>query len=449
MDASSPYCPKCGALNTPGAATCFACQESLVAPLEISAAAAVTLSPRPTIGLGLPGQLLRGRYRLVRRVGEGGFGAVYLAEDTDLGNRRVAIKEMSQNGLRPDEVQEATDAFRHEALLLAGLAHPSLPRIYEHFTEDGHWYLVMEYIEGETLETYLAKRGGRLSVAKALDMGIKICGVLEYLHGRQPPVVFRDLKPGNVMLTPEGQIYLIDFGIARFFTPGKAHDTIAFGSPGYAAPEQYGKAQTSPRSDVFSLGALLHQLLTGDDPSKTPFRFVPLTMSRPPGTWTLIRQMVELDEYKRPPNIASVRHVLERLTADWEAGRQGSRTGYVGGPATGTFPVVGPPPHTSAYPAPALPPLPPKPYPTAMFPPGPPTGAYPRMTMPPAIVTQQPGLAPLPYGNPVARPRRQRSGLSIQTRIWLALIIIIVIFGVAVLIGLAAAAGAPPPPVAP
>ena len=257
------------------------------------------LSPGVRADLGLQ-RLLRQRYRLLRQIGVGGFGAVYQAEDRQLGHRLVAVKEMSARGLSPEEAREATDGFRQEALLLARLSHPNLPRIYEQFEEDGRWYLVMDFIEGQTLDYYLAQRGGSLPVKEALQLALQMTGVLGYLHTRQPPIVFRDLKPSNVMRTPAGDVFLIDFGIARLFKPGQAKDTIAFGSPGYAAPEQYGKAQTTPRSDVFSLGALLHQLLTGVDPSDTPFRFAPLTMPRPAGLSTLIERMVDIAVEKAP-----------------------------------------------------------------------------------------------------------------------------------------------------
>jgi serine/threonine protein kinase len=226
------------------------------------------------------------------------------------------VKEMSARGLTPAEVQEATEAFRREALLLARLSHPNLPRIYEQFEEDGRWYLVMDFIEGQTLEEYLARCAGSLPVKEALQIGVQLTNVLGYLYSRQPPIVFRDLKPSNVMRTPDGQVYLIDFGIARLFKPGQQKDTIAFGSPGFAAPEQYGKAQTTPRSDIYSLGALLHYLLTGIDPSDTPFRFTPLTMPRPAGLSTLIERMVDLDAAKRPATMELVRRDLERMASD-------------------------------------------------------------------------------------------------------------------------------------
>jgi eukaryotic-like serine/threonine-protein kinase len=299
--AASLFCPHCGALNPVGKSACFACGHALAAPASDAPGAQ---------------RVLRQRYRLLRQIGVGGFGAVYKAEDIELGNRLVAVKEMSARGLTLEEVQEATDGFHREALLLARLSHPNLPRIYEQFEEAGRWYLVMDFIEGQTLEDYLAQRGGRLPVNEALALGLQLTSVLGYLHSRQPPIVFRDLKPSNVIRTPEGQVYLIDFGIARLFKPGQAKDTIAFGSPGYAAPEQYGKAQTTPRSDVFSLGALLHHLLTGVDPSDTPFRFKPLTKHHPAGLSTLIERMVDLDAEKRPATMELVRRDLERMLND-------------------------------------------------------------------------------------------------------------------------------------
>jgi serine/threonine protein kinase len=340
MDSSSPYCPECGALNAPDAVTCFACGRAVPArDLEVTAGG--TTGALSVGGPLMRGSLLRQRYRILTRIGEGGFGAVYKAEDTELGNRQVAIKEMQPRSLATQELQEATEAFHREALLLAGLSHPSLPRIYEHFSEGGNWYLVMDFIKGETLESALARRGGRFPVGEALQLGIKLCRVLEYLHSRQPPIIFRDLKPANVLLEPNGQVYLVDFGIARLFKPGQSKDTMAFGSPGYAAPEQYGKAQTTPRSDIYSLGALLYQLLGGHDPSETPFRFAPLTVPLPAGTWELIQRMVNLDEYRRPETMAAVRQELERLEIAWAGGKQIARpsTGYLGQP-TSAYPAV-------------------------------------------------------------------------------------------------------------
>ncbi len=272
-----------------------------------------TFTRRPNHNL-----LLNKRYHIIDQLGQGGFGAVYKAADTLLGDRLVAVKEMSQDGLTRSETIEAIDAFKQEALFLAKLTHPNLPRIYDHFTDSGRWYLVMDFIEGKTLEQYLnTPNSQHLTFEKILDIGIQLCTVLDYLHNRQPPIIFRDLKPSNVMLSPDGHVYLIDFGIARHFKPGQTKDTIALGSVGYAAPEQYGRSQTTPRTDIYSLGAMLHQLLTGDDPSRTPFRFASFQSHRKsvsPVLETLIMQMVDMNEGKRPINMAAVKQELQRIT---------------------------------------------------------------------------------------------------------------------------------------
>ena len=159
---------------------------------------------------------------------------------------------------------------------------------------------------------------------EVLDIGIRLCTVIDYLHTRQPPIIFRDLKPANIMLTPDGQIYLIDFGIARHFKPGQTRDTMAFGSPGYAPPEQYGKAQTTPRADIYSLGATLHQMLTNSDPSDMPFRFAPIHLSpqlAPAGLDRFIMQMLDLDESRRPASMSVVKQELQRFADDWAARR--------------------------------------------------------------------------------------------------------------------------------
>lgn len=299
--ASSPrICPACSTGNPPEASFCFGCGKPLG---QVSAAP----------------ELLHQRYHLLHRLGSGGFGAVYQAEDTQLGGRLLAVKEMSsQSNLSMQENAEAAEAFKREALLLAELMHPNLPRIYDHFSENGHWYLVMDYIEGETLEDYLKKQaGGYLPLSEALDIGLQICDVLNYLHTRQPPIIFRDLKPLNIMRTSSGHLYLIDFGIARHFKPGQMKDTIAFGSPGYAAPEQYGKTQTTPRSDIYSLGATLHQMLTGIDPSLNPFRFAPLRLPDTKPTSKalaiLLQSMLEMDELKRPTSMQVVKTELQEI----------------------------------------------------------------------------------------------------------------------------------------
>ena len=314
------HCAKCGTDNPTHAAFCFACGQSLQ---TATSGFAVTSSIRSLV----QNYRLKERYHILGLIGKGGFGAVYKAADTLFGYRCVAVKEMDQSRLSLQVVAEAIEAFKGEALLLAGLQHPNIPTIYDYFGEAGHWYLVMDFIEGETLEEHLDQSRGRyLPVEKVLDVGIQLCTVLGYLHTRQPPIIFRDLKPANILLTSSGRIYLIDFGIARHFKPGQSRDTIAFGSPGYAPPEQYGKTQTTPRADIYALGATLHQLLTGNDPSQTPFRFAPLQLRSqmtPVGLDTLIMSMLEIDESRRPASMHAIGLELQRFAAQ-RASRQGT-----------------------------------------------------------------------------------------------------------------------------
>ncbi len=296
MGVSFLYCPTCGAANGPAEQICFACQETLAVP--------------PT-----EDGLLQGRYRLLAQVGSGGFGAVYKALDMHHEQKPVAIKQIHLRGLSPQEMIDATDGFNREVQILSHLSHPHLPQIHEHFTDPDHWYLVMDFIDGVTLEEYLQNPATpqglirSLLLDEVLDIGLQLCEVLAYLHSRQPPVIFRDLKPANLMRTRDGRIYVIDFGIARSFKPGQSKDTGPLGSPGYAAPEQYGRAQTDPRADIYSLGALLHFLLSRQDPADQPFIFAPLHSLGPVGEQelaALITRMVEKDAALRPPTIESV-----------------------------------------------------------------------------------------------------------------------------------------------
>ena len=244
------------------------------------------------------------------------MGAVYMAQDTTLGNRLVAVKEMSRGNLPKQEGQSAVENFKHEAHLLAGLHHPNLPSIHDHFEDTARWYLVMDFVQGETLEEYLLHSPGqKLPLEEVLQIGQQLCDVLDYLHTCQPPIIFRDLKPANIMRTPKGHIYLIDFGIARHFKPGQYKDTASYGSPGYSPPEQYGQAQTSERSDIYSLGATLYHLLSGYKPARSPFR-LPLLQSLvptlPPRLVTLITQMIDLDDSRRPASIKVVQQELQQ-----------------------------------------------------------------------------------------------------------------------------------------
>ena len=188
------------------------------------------------------------------------------------GQRVVAIKEMSDAQLSPQERTQALQDFRNEANLLVQLRHSHLPDVSDFFEESGKAYLVMEFIEGRTLEKVQDDAGRPLDEKLVINWALQLCDVLNYLHTRPQPIIFRDMKPSNVMLTKDGQIKLIDFGIARVFKSTAVKDTTSLGSRGYAPLEQYGRGQTDTRSDIYALGATLYDLLTKTTPADAPTR---------------------------------------------------------------------------------------------------------------------------------------------------------------------------------
>ena len=203
------------------------------------------------------GALLHKRYRIVEILGQGGMGSVYRAVDENLGVD-VAVKE---NLFTTDEYARQ---FRLEAVILANLRHPNLPRVTDHFViGDQGQYLVMDYIEGEDLRQRM-ERMGNITEDEAILIGAAMCDALTYLHTRKPPILHRDIKPGNVKITPDGHIFLVDFGLAKVLHGSQATTTGARAmTPGYSPPEQYGTARTDPRTDIYSLGATLYAALSG------------------------------------------------------------------------------------------------------------------------------------------------------------------------------------------
>jgi len=273
-------CANCGTLNAPTEQFCVNCGYALTSGPGGQAQHAsppVTASPgtRRITGALTPGSVLGGRYRIVQSLGKGGFGAVYKAVDLRFqGQRVVAIKEMSDAQLSPSEKAKALEDFRHEADLLVQLNHPNLPNVSDFFEEADKVYLVMEFVEGKTLEKKQDEAGGPLDESLVMGWALQLCTVLHYLHTRPHPIIFRDMKPSNVMVTDERQIKLIDFGIARVFKASARKDTTLLGSEGYAPLEQYGRGQTDARSDIYALGATLYDLLTKEVPADSPTRRV-------------------------------------------------------------------------------------------------------------------------------------------------------------------------------
>lgn len=247
-----------------------------------------------------PGKLLDHRYQLVACLGRGGMGRVYKAFHVML-DAPVALKELLTPAHATQEERErAIRRFCREARLLTTLRHPNIPRVLDYFAEGSSFYLVMDYIEGPTLAQRLhmgsdpSGDAEPLPLDEALDYASQLCDVLIYLHSQQPAVVFGDLKPSNVILTPDGRAVMVDFGIARASTshnepppweraPGGSdlleigNDTQPLGTAGYAAPEQYERGwHADPRSDIFALGVLLHEMVTGHAPPPFPFGFLPV-----------------------------------------------------------------------------------------------------------------------------------------------------------------------------
>src|SRR5437667_6084943 len=284
MAQNTQVCGNVRTINTPTAQFCANCGYSLAGgPVYPTIQASGNNGPtivsvsgsRRITGALLSGNLLGNRYRIVEMIGQGGFGAVYKVRDERFPSKPVvAIKEMSDSQLSPSEKAKALQDFRNEADLLVQLKHPNLPNVSDVFEEGGKAYVVMEFIEGRTLEELQDEQNGPLDECLVMGWALQLCTVLHYLHTRPQPIIFRDLKPTNVMVTADGEIKLIDFGIARIFKATVTKDTSLLGSQGYAPLEQYGRGQSDARSDIYALGATLYDLLTHEVPADSPTRRV-------------------------------------------------------------------------------------------------------------------------------------------------------------------------------
>jgi len=302
---------------------------------ETTGLGGVALDPAVSVSVNLSaGTVMQDRYVVLRVLALGGNSTVYVVQDQrfSASQRLCAMKEILDPSPDPAVRQRNLDNFEREANLLASLSHPAIPKIYDYFNSGDRVYMVMESIDGKDLETILEQTGGPLPERDVIDWAIQLCEVLSYLHSRRPPVIFRDLKPANVMLTPAGRIVLVDFGIAKIFQ-GERKGTMV-GTEGYSPPEQY-KGMAEPRSDIYALGATMHHLLTASDPRhEVPFSFHerPLRKLNPtisPSLETVVQKALAYTPEERYSSAAEMRQALI------QAG--GGGTGLIGAAPTGTL----------------------------------------------------------------------------------------------------------------
>jgi serine/threonine protein kinase, bacterial len=285
--------------------------------------------PKPKALAG--GKILSGRYEIVRRIGGGGMGAVYLAKDRNLGEAPRAVKEMIESHIDDSQHEKAIADFKRESLLLTELEHPSIPTVYDYFYDDAseRFYLVMKFIPGSDLSSRLRNApGGRIDELTVTEWGIQVADVLHYLHTRPQSIIYRDLKPANLMIdSNSNRIMLIDFGIARWVNK-KEKGVTAVGTMGYAPPELF-SGQADPRVDIYSLGATMFHLLTGSDPQDNPLLIFDFTKNprprqiNPALSSEMERLLIRTVEYKPEHRFQSGAELREALASHLEKLRSG------------------------------------------------------------------------------------------------------------------------------
>jgi serine/threonine-protein kinase len=278
------------------------------------------------------GTILNGRYEIVRKIGGGGMGAVYLASDKNLGGVLRAVKEMVQSYIEETQQDKAISDFKRESMLLTSLEHQSIPTIYDYFFDEkeARFYLVMKYISGGDLASRIRSANqGRIDEKDVTEWAIQVADVLDYLHNRQPPIVYRDLKPANIMIDGNsGRVMLIDFGIARWINKEEKGVT-AVGTMGYAPPELF-SGNVESRSDIYSLGSTMFHLLTGADPQSNPLLIFDFQKHPRPRQINpqlsdqmekILMQSVEYSAEKRFRSAAAMRQALEEHLANLKANK--------------------------------------------------------------------------------------------------------------------------------
>lgn len=257
------------------------------------------------------GSIVDGKYKVLNKIGQGGMSVVYLAMN-ERANKQWAIKEIRKDGVSNYEVVK--QGLIVETDLLKKLNHPHLPSIIDVIDGDGTFLIVMDYIEGNPLSKILKQHGAQ-SQEDVIEWSKQLCDVLGYLHSRQPPIVYRDMKPSNVMLKPDGTVTLIDFGTAREFKSTSVADTTCLGTQGYAAPEQFGgQGQTDGRTDIYCLGATMYHLVTGHNPAEPPYEMYPIRQWNPrlsSGLEAIILKCTQKNPNDRYQSCAELMYALE------------------------------------------------------------------------------------------------------------------------------------------
>ena len=257
------------------------------------------------------GEIIDGRYEILKEIGRGGMSIVYLAMDNRL-NKSIVVKEIRRRDNSNNKL--LMNSLKQESDLLKNLDHAALPKIYD-IIDRGDIYVVMDYIEGESLNRKL-KREGKIQAKEVINYGIQLAKVLSYLHNRPTPIIYRDMKPDNVMLTPDGRIKLIDFGISKEYKVDTESDTTNLGTRAFAAPEQIAGLKTNARTDIYSLGVTLYNLVTGKSLNDPPFMLKPIRewdSSLPEGLEYIIKKCTETDPADRYENCDDLLYDLENV----------------------------------------------------------------------------------------------------------------------------------------
>src|SRR6266478_6894456 len=278
------------------------------------------MSPLSNSSSLTPGSRLEGgRYVIKKVLGQGGTGAALLATDLRLDGKSVVIKELISDNTEPAKLQEDIRNFKREVALLAHIDHPLVPNVTDHFQEGTRYFMVQEYVDGETLEERLDRTNRPMKERDALGYAWEVLDILDYLSQQTPPVVHRDIKPANIIIgAKDRRAHLVDFGIARADEARnlKRKQTSALGTPGYAPPEQY-QGNADPRSDLYALGATMHHLLTNRDPRNyPPFTYVPvrtLNAQLSPEVERVVARAVNNDVTQRYQSAAAMKRDVDDI----------------------------------------------------------------------------------------------------------------------------------------